>query len=163
MLRRSLLALALLSTTACAPADEGARAEATIRALLAAQAKAWNEHDAHTWAAPFTADADFVNILGTLFQGRAQIERRHDELFRGIFSKSRVVVTTRKVQSLGATAALAETVHELRDYERLPPGLRATDPDGTLRTRLKYVLVLTPDGWRIRSAQNTAVAPPPAR
>jgi uncharacterized protein (TIGR02246 family) len=163
MVRRSLLALALLSTTACAPADEGARAEAKVRALLAAQAKAWNEHDARAWAAAFTEDAEFVNIMGTLFQGRAQVELRHDELFRGIFSRSRVVVTTRKVLSLGATSALAETVHELRDYDRLPPGMRATDPDGALRTRLKYVLVLTPDGWRIRSAQNTAMAPVPAR
>lgn len=163
MLRRSILALALLSTTACAPADEGARAEAKIRALLAAQAKAWNQHDARAWVAPFTDDVEFVNIMGTLFQGRAQVEQRHDELFRGIFSRSRVVVTTRKVLSLGATSALAETVHELRDYDRLPPGVRATDPDGALRTRLKYVLVLTPDGWRIRSAQNTAMAPVPPR
>lgn len=163
MLRRSLLAIALLSTTACAPADEGARAEAKIRALLAAQAQAWNEHDARAWAAPFTEDAEFVNIMGTLFQGRAQVAQRHDELFRGIFSRSRVVVTTRKVLSLGATSALAETVHELRDYDRLPPGVRATEADGALRTRLKYVLVLTPDGWRIRSAQNTAMAPAPPR
>ncbi len=163
MLRRALLVLALLSTTACVPADEGSRAEAAIRSLLAAQARAWNEHDAHAWAISFTDDAEFVNIMGTLFQGRAQVEQRHAELFSGIFSKSRVTVTTRKVQSLGATAALAETVHELRDYERLPPGLRASDANGTLRTRLKYVLVLTPDGWRIRSAQNTAISPLPAR
>jgi hypothetical protein len=54
-------------------------------------------------------------------------------------------------------------VHELRDYDRLPPGLRATDPDGAVRTRMKLVLVLTPDGWRIRSGQNTAIAPVPPR
>jgi uncharacterized protein (TIGR02246 family) len=160
MSRRSVLGLVLLAALGCAPAAEKNKGEAAIVALLATQAEAWNRHDARAWAAPFTDDADFVNILGTLFQGRAQVEQRHAELFRGVFSTSRVTVSTRKVVSLGATAALAETVHELRDYQRLPPGIRPTDADGTLRTRLKYVLVLTADGWRIRSAQNTAVLPP---
>lgn len=163
MLRRCVLGLLLSSTTACAPPGEGSRGEAAIQRLLSEQAKAWNAHDAKAWGAPFTEDADFVNILGMLFQGRAEIEARHAALFRGIFSKSRVTVTIRKLQSLGATAALAETVHELRDYDRLPPGIRATDANGTLRTRLKYVLVLTGDGWRISSAQNTSVLPDPSR
>lgn len=162
MLRRSLLVLMLGSATGCA-APEGERGEAAIRALLARQAEAWNEHDARAWCESFTEDAEFVNILGMLFHGRAQIEARHAELFRGIFSRSQVTVITRKVVSLGPTSALAETVHELRGYERLPPGIRATEPDGTLRTRLKYVLGLEADGWRIRSAQNTAVLPLPPR
>jgi uncharacterized protein (TIGR02246 family) len=162
MFRRSVLGLVLIAVVGCAPdGGEKSQGEAAIVALLAAQAQAWNAHDARAWVTPFTADADFVNIRGTLFQGRAQIEQRHAELFRGVFSKSRVTVTTRKVVSLGATAALAETVHELRDYERLPPGIAPSDVDGTLRTRLKYVLVLNADGWRIRSAQNTAVLPTP--
>jgi uncharacterized protein (TIGR02246 family) len=158
------MGLVLLSLLGCAPAaNDKAHGEAAIRELLAAQAKAWNEHDAQAWVARFTDDAEFVNIMGSLFQGRAQIEQRHAELFRGVFNKSRVIVTTRKVVSLGATSALAETVHELRDYARLPPGIRPSDADGTLRTRLKYVLVLTADGWRIRSAQNTAILPAPPR
>jgi uncharacterized protein (TIGR02246 family) len=164
MIRRAVLGLMVLSLLGCASTSrEQVHGEAAIRALLTAQAEAWNAHDARAWAAPFTDDADFVNIMGTLFVGRSQIEQRHAELFGGIFSTSRVTVTTRQVTSLGATAALAETVHELRDYARLPPGIRPTDADGTLRTRLKYVLVLTPAGWRIRSAQNTAIVPAPAR
>ncbi len=130
---------------------------------MARQAEDWNRHDARAWSEPFTEDADFVNILGMLFKGRSEIERRHADLFGSIFKQSRVVVTTRKVRSLGPTSALAETDYELRGYDRLPPGLRPTDADGTLRTRLKYVLTLTPDGWRIVSAQNTAIAPLPPR
>jgi uncharacterized protein (TIGR02246 family) len=164
MTRRLVFGLVLLSLLGCAPAaSDEVHGEAAIRELLAAQARAWNEHDARAWAARFSDDAEFVNIMGTLFQGRAQIEARHAELFRGVFAKSRVTVTTRKVASLGATSALAETVHELRDYTRLPPGIHASDADGTLRTRLKYVLVLTSDGWRIRSAQNTAIVSTPPR
>jgi hypothetical protein len=73
-------------------------------------------------------------------------------------------VNTRKVRLLGSGAALAETDYELRDYDRLPPGIAPTEADGTLRTRLKYVWTLTIEGWRIIAAQNTAILPrPPAR
>ncbi|HYQ02203.1 MAG TPA: SgcJ/EcaC family oxidoreductase [Polyangiaceae bacterium] len=148
-----------------APADTAARtqeAELAIRQIFARQAEDWNRHDAKAWVAAFSDDADFINILGTAFQGRVEIERRHAELFASIFARSRVVVTTRKVRLLGATAAIVETDYELRDYDRLPPGIQATDPDGTLRTRLKYVCELEAGSWRIVAAQNTAVLPPRA-
>jgi uncharacterized protein (TIGR02246 family) len=137
-------------------------AELAIRQILARQAEDWNRHDAKAWVAAFSEDAEFINILGSSLQGRAEIERRHAEIFTTIFARSRVVVTTRKVRMLGATAALAETDYELRDYDRLPPGIQATDPDGTLRTRLKYVCELASDGWRIVAAQNTAILLPSA-
>ena len=156
MNRRLLVSGLLLAPLGCSHSDR-AQGEPALRELIAKQAEAWNRHDAHAWAEPFLEQADFVNILGMLFEGRAQIEKRHADLFNGIFSKSRVVVKVRKVVSLGATSALIETVHELRDYTRLPPGLQPSDADGTLRTRLKYVMTLTGDGWRIASAQNTAI------
>jgi len=143
--------------------DEAQRirdAELAIRQILTHQAEDWNRHDAKAWVAAFSDDAEFINIMGTSLQGRAEIERRHAEIFATIFARSRIVVTTRKVRMLGASAALAETDYELRDYDRLPPGIQATDADGTLRTRLKYVCELAPDGWRIVAAQNTAILPP---
>lgn len=146
-----------------APANEAARtqeAELAIRQIFARQAEDWNRHDAKAWVSAFSDDAEFINILGTTLQGRAEIERRHAEIFSSIFARSRVVVTTRKVRLLGATAAVVETDYELRDYDRLPPGIQATDADGTLRTRLKYVCELEAGSWRIVAAQNTAVLPP---
>ena len=159
--RRSLGLVLLVAPLAGCKGSSTTAAEATIRQALTQQAEAWNRHDAKAWAAPFANDADFVNILGMLFQGRAEIERRHADLFASIFAHSTVVVTTRRVQSLGNDGAVAETDYELRGYDRLPPGIRATDADGTLRTRLKYVWALGPEGWVVVSAQNTAVLPAP--
>lgn len=162
MKRRSLALLLLVGPLAgCKGAPEPA--DAAIRQALAQQAEAWNRHDAKAWVAAFAEDADFVNIVGMLFQGRAEIERRHAQLFASIFAKSSVVITTRKVQALGDSAAVAETDYELRGYDRLPPGIVATDADGTLRTRLKYVWQRTAAGWQIVSAQNTAVFPLPPK
>ena len=159
--RRSLALLLTVGTLAGCDASSAPTAETSIRGAVAQQAEAWNRHDAKAWAAAFADDAEFVNILGMRFQGRKEIERRHAELFASIFASSRVVVTTRAVRLLGKNAAVVETDYELRDYARLPPGIAATDPDGTLRTRLKYVWELGPDSWRIVSAQNTAVLPLP--
>ncbi|HET9934097.1 MAG TPA: SgcJ/EcaC family oxidoreductase [Polyangiaceae bacterium] len=158
----TLVLVALLP--ACAKEAPSQPPETEIRKVLAQQEDAWNRHDAKAWVAAFSDDAEFINILGTSLQGRAEIERRHAEIFRTIFSHSHVSVQTRKVRALGSGAALAETDYQLRDYDRLPPGIRPTDPDGTLRTRLKYVWELRPEGWRIVSAQNTAIlpSPPPA-
>lgn len=158
---RRVTGLLLLALCFCACSKPAPPAEAAIREALARQADAWNKHDAHTWVALFASDAEFVNILGMSLQGRAEIEKRHAEIFRGIFSHSRVQVKTRRVRQLGPTAALAETDYELRDYDRLPPGIRPTDADGTLRTRLKYVWALDHDEWKVVAAQNTAILPPP--
>src|SRR4051812_10585727 len=68
--------------------------DAAIAALIVSQAETWNRHDAAAWAAPFDADAEFVNIVGMRLAGREQIQQRHAELFQGIFSQSRVVITT---------------------------------------------------------------------
>ena len=159
--RRSLVLVLALGPVLGCDASSAPPAEPAIRKALEQQAQAWNQHDAKAWSASFADDADFVNIMGMLFQGRQEIEKRHADLFGSIFARSQVVVTTRKVRPLGKSGAVAETDYELRNYDRLPPGIRPTDPDGTLRTRLKYVWELKPEGWRIVSAQNTAVVTPP--
>lgn len=152
-LRRIGLAAAL-ALPAVAFAQEDA-----IRALLAAQAAAWNAGDAKAWTKDFAADADFINIAGSHFKGREETEQRHAQLFASIFKGSRVDVGVWKVRMLGPAAAVAETVHELRGFSRLPPGIRPTVEPGLLRTRMKYVFVKQGDAWVIVSAQNTAIAP----
>ncbi len=144
-----------------AAAAEAGGSEAAIRALLAEQTAAWNRGDAEAWTSGFAEDADFVNILGMHFAGRPAIAERHAQLFASIFRGSRLELTVEKVRFLGPDAAVAETVHRLREFERLPPGIQPTDATGELRTRLKYVLERRPAGWTIVSAQNTAIQPVP--
>jgi uncharacterized protein (TIGR02246 family) len=154
-------ASAVATTLPVPPASAPPADDATIAALITSQAETWNRHDAAAWVAPFDADAEFVNIVGMRLSGKEQIQQRHAELFQSIFSHSSVVVTTGKLTRLGADAAVVDTVYELRGYDRLPPGIRPTDADGTLRTRMRYVLTHRSDGWHVVAAQNTAIFPPP--
>jgi len=148
-------------TLARMPSAPSAVDDPALQALIAQQTETWNRHDAAAWIAPFEPDAEFVNILGMLLSGREQIQQRHAELFQGIFAHSQVAITLRKVTRLGAEAALLDTVYELRGYDRLPPGVRPSDADGTLRTRMRYVVMHRGDEWRIVSVQNTAILPLP--
>ena len=39
--------------------------------------ESWNRHDMEAYAAQFAEDADFVNVIGMHWRGRAEIEARH--------------------------------------------------------------------------------------
>jgi uncharacterized protein (TIGR02246 family) len=135
--------------------------EAAIRQLVAAQAEAWNRHDAAAWSKDFAPDADFINIVGTVFQGRAEIEKRHAGIFASIFKESRTQVTVRQLVFLGPEVAVVDTDHEVTGHSGLPPGVQNTDEAGTLRTRMKYVMKKSAGKWQIVAGQNTDVKPAP--
>lgn len=159
MARQAAWSALLLFNLGASPAL--AADEDQIRSLLSEQTAAWNRGDASAWARDFSSDADFINILGMHFQTREQVEKRHADLFGSIFRGSRLSVTVWKVRMLSPVSALAETVHELQGHARLPPPIQPTEPNGLLRTRMKYVLLKSGGQWVIVSAQNTAITPSP--
>jgi uncharacterized protein (TIGR02246 family) len=60
-----------------------------FQAIVRQLETAWNALDGHAFAAPFAADADFVNVRGEHFQGRAAIAAGHVGIFRSIYAGSR--------------------------------------------------------------------------
>jgi uncharacterized protein (TIGR02246 family) len=141
-----------------------ADADADIRALIAAQAEAWNRHDATAWASRFVPNAEFINILGTPFSGKAAIDGITARVFATIFKDSRDSVTVQKIVLLTPDVAIAHYEHAVSGYTALPPGIQpsemGTDGKGVLRTRMVYVLQRQADGkWMIVNGQNTAILP----
>jgi len=53
-----------------------------IETVVSAVVDAWNRHGMKAYAAQFTEDADFVNVVGMHFRGRPQIEAVHIDLHR---------------------------------------------------------------------------------
>lgn len=159
--RAPFLAVLLLLVPVVHAEEARSQDEATIRQLVAAQAEAWNRHDAAAWSKDFAPDADFINIVGSVFQGRAEIEKRHAGIFASIFKESRTQVTVRRLVFPGPEVAVVDTDHEVTGHTGLPPGVQNTDEAGTLRTRMKYVMRKSAGKWQIVSAQNTDVKPAP--
>jgi uncharacterized protein (TIGR02246 family) len=135
--------------------------EARIRRIIDQLTSAWNTGDAAAWGSVFSDDASFVNILGMPLAGRAQIAERHAVMFRTVFAGSRCVTTLASLVQLDDCVAIASLALAVTGQRTQPGGLRASDPDGTLRTWMLCVLTRTAGGddWMIVAAQNTAIAP----
>lgn len=121
---------------------------------------AWNRGDASAWAAPYAEDAEFINILGSVFSGKAAIRTRHAEIFDRAFRGSTMKATVRQVRMLGATVMVVDSDTEVRNFRQLPPNVLPTS-NGVLRTRLKHVLEKRGSLWQIVASQNTDVKPLP--
>lgn len=132
--------------------------EYSIRMILDAQEMAWNTGDSVSWGAPYSHDADFVNILGQFLQGRRAMVDRHAQIFSGPFEGSRVAITIRRFRKLGEALASIDTIHEVSGFQSLPPGIVATST-GKLRTLMKYLALKEAGSWQFVAAQNTAILP----
>ena len=131
-----------------------------IQALIDAQTEAWNRGDADAWASCFSDDAGFVNIMGMSLHGRAHIAERHGVMFRSVFVGSTSRALLESVTPVGDDTLLLRMELAVSGQRALPPGIVATDRDGTLRTRMLYVLARQPrGGWFVVAAQNTPIVP----
>ncbi len=132
-----------------------------IEALLETEQSAWNSNDSATYASVFTENADFINIRGQVFTGRAAIEGVHSTIFAGPFKGSTIAITIRMFKLLSPGVALVDTDQQVTHFAFLPPGVVPTSP-GTLLTHFKYIAAEQPDGsWKLPAGQNTAALPPP--
>ncbi len=122
-----------------------------IRAVVQRWERAWNTGDRSAAAALFCDNADFVNVMGTHWHGREQIEAQHARLHRLHLKDSVFTPLDVGVQGLCETTALVHIRRVLRGDR---------DPDGSPRQPrhgvLSWVMLREGDGhWRIRSAHNT--------
>jgi len=131
--------------------------EAQIKAVIDLGTEAWNEHDMVKWASRFTEDADFINIRGSWWRGRAEIRDRHAALHRTMFSKSRLAVVDHKIKVLRPDVAVAIVTVEMTGHET---------SGGTYRTdynRFTAVLVKVQEEWKITAFENVNLAEPPTK
>jgi uncharacterized protein (TIGR02246 family) len=111
---------------------------------------AWNALDGSAFAAPFAGDADFVNIRGEHFNGRAAIAAGHAGIFRTIYAGSSNQYTVESVRLLRSEVALVH-VRALLD---VPQGPLA----GRHRACFSLVVTREPGGWEIAALHNTLEA-----
>src|SRR3954469_19459717 len=80
---------------------------AAIDALVQTLATAWNAGDGDAFAAPFAADADFVNVRAEHHRGRPAIAAGHTAIFRGIYAGSTNQYVVKSARLVTADVALA--------------------------------------------------------
>lgn len=149
-----VLAGAAWATAGAPPPDEDA-----VRQIPARFEAAWNRHDMKALAALFAEDADFVNVAGTWWKGRLEIEQAHTRTHATIFKNSTLRMGQVRVRLLKSDVAVAHVSWDLAGD---------TGPDGTPRpprSGLMSLVVIRQNGpWLIASAHNTnLLANPPPR
>lgn len=126
-----------------------------IETVVSAVVDAWNRHDMKAYAAQFTEDADFVNVVGMHFRGRPQIEAVHIDLHRTIFRNSNLRSVNTTVRPVNDQVAVAHVAWEMTGAE----GLLGWNVPELRKGMMSLVLVLRGDRWLITAAQNTDVVP----
>jgi uncharacterized protein (TIGR02246 family) len=121
--------------------------DAIARALLQRLEDAWNAADGAAFAAPFTDDADFVDIRGDHHRSKVAIGHGHQAIFDTIYRGSRVRYAVTAARALAPDVILAHATAALEaPASPLPPN------DGSMQS---LVLVRVAGDWRIASFHNT--------
>lgn len=115
---------------------------------------AWNTGDADAIANLFTADADFVNVVGLWWHKREHIRAAHAFGFSDIFPGSTVTMRAPRVRYLGHDTAVVQSRWHM---------VGQTAPDGTIAKPrngiLTFVLEKIDGRWIAVTAQNTDIVP----
>jgi ketosteroid isomerase-like protein len=127
---------------------------------------AWNAHDMPRFGNCFTQDADFVNVTGEHWQGRAAITRIHAFLHGTLSSDERQgVPLPPQIFGIFKDSVLTLSPFEIRPLRpdvavgvvswTMAADARTTQP----RTGVVTMVISQQDGlWRIAAAQNTEIA-----
>lgn len=138
---------------------------APIRHTVAMFADAWNHHDMKAFGQIFATDADFVNVTGVWWKGRAEIELHHAYshgtigkseaaaldprlLYYGIFGHSTMVFASMTVRLARPDLAIAHVSWRLTGDSRTTLARTGV---------LTFVLAPTNGRWLIVAAQNTEI------
>jgi uncharacterized protein (TIGR02246 family) len=131
---------------------ERAAEEAAIRELHVRLLDAWEQGSGEAFAAPFSADADFVAFDGSVLRGREQIAATHQQLFDRWLKGSRLVDEQTRVRFLGSDVAIVMSVGGTVMRGKSEP---APERD-SIQT---LVAVREAGAWSFVSFQNTRIRP----
>ena len=123
-----------------------------IDTTLAAFGNTLTAKDFDTFATLFTDDADFVNIVGMHWHGRAQIAKAHRVVFTTRYNGNPQHTVEKSEALLAPNIALVVAKIQMDDYTARD-GKRMTDNF----FRMTLVLEKQNGKWLIRSAENTVI------
>jgi uncharacterized protein (TIGR02246 family) len=128
--------------------------ETAIRAVVTAVPEALNRKDMKAYADLFADDADWINVVGMHWIGKAAVVKAHEAYLKTIFRDGGM--STRDVTIRAVTPDVAIAVVTQDDKGGiLPDGSKTPSGSG----RLTYVLVKRDSKWKITHGHNTVIDP----
>ncbi|MGE5319417.1 MAG: SgcJ/EcaC family oxidoreductase [Hyphomicrobiaceae bacterium] len=120
--------------------------------VVNAFADCWNKHDMSAFAELFAEDAEFVNVVGLWWKGRAEIKAAHEFTHQTIFKESRLSISGISTRFPAPDIAIARCRWTLEGHVS-PEGARLPPRNGIL----VHTLRRHGGPWRIIDSQNTDI------
>jgi len=123
-----------------------------VARVVHAFADCWNTHDMNAFAELFAPDAEFVNVVGLWWKGRAEIKGAHEFTHQTLFKSSRLTLEEVDIRFPVQQLALARCRWKLTGHVT-PEGAPLPQRNGVLLN------VLRKEGgkWLIVDSQNTDI------
>ena len=153
-----LVPVALLVLSQTDAFSQDLQAEAPIRAIVAAQAAAWNAGDGTAYAKDMAADASFTNLFGMVMYGAPAFTERHRQILATFYKGTTKHHAIRRIRFVTPDVALVDIDNEVRGVTTMPAGI-AVPQDGVLKTQLMEVFVRRGDRWWIEAYHNVDTKP----
>lgn len=112
---------------------------------------AWNDCEGKGLGDYYAQDADFVNIFGTAFAGKQEIEDRHVKILGTFLKGSIFEVIEAKVREAKPEVVIAQVYWKVTNIQKP----RAE----TMKGILTHTFVKNKGIWEITSTQNTLISP----
>jgi uncharacterized protein (TIGR02246 family) len=123
-MKKIVVALVVLAMTVTNPAiAKAVNDEQAVRKVLASFDEAFNKHDADTVTALFTDDAEFINVAGMWWRGRAEIRRGTAFVLAKIFQNTTIQTDSVSVRFPTRDTAIAVIAQHTVGSFVLPMGL----------------------------------------
>ena len=123
-----------------------------VNRVVEAFAEAWNKHDMNAFSELFAEDAEFVNVVGLWWKGRAEIKAAHEFTHQAMFKHSRLSIEEIATRFPVPEIAIARCRWELEGH-RGPDG----EPLPLRQGLLVNMLRKDAPAWRIIDSQNTDI------
>src|SRR5258708_4291034 len=141
MLRKLLLPFAMLALSSTPGAfAQDQQAEAPIRAIIAAQAAAWDAGDGTAYAKDLAPGASFTNLFGMVMYGAPAFTERHRQILATFYKGTTKHHAIRRIRFVTPDVALVDIDNEVRGVKVMPAGI-PVPPNGIVKTQLMEVFV----------------------
>lgn len=139
----------ILSFTSLFALDNSDRNE--IDKIIEHFTHAWNNCEGKGSGDYYAQDADFVNIFGTAFAGKQEIETRHVKIHETFLKGSIFEVNETKVREAKLDVVIAQVYWKVTNIQK--PGAE------TMKGIFTHTFVKIDGLWEIAATQNTLISP----
>ena len=148
--------LALCCSASAAAQDQPA--DASIHAIVVAQAAAWNAGDAIGYGRDLAPGVSFTNLFGMVMYGAPAFVERHRQILATFYKGTTKHHLIRRIRFVTPDVAIVDIDNEVWGVKQMPPGI-AVPTDGILRTQLMEVFVWQGDRWWLEAYHNVDTKP----